>query len=125
MVIFNRQRKGREAEKQACCYLESQGLVLLRQNYQCYHGEIDLIMRDQAHIVFVEVRSRSRIDYGNAADSVNRQKRNKLIRTAKFFLQKEKCLYKVHSRFDIVAIHLRQGHLSLDWIKHAFTADEA
>lgn len=125
MAIFNRQTKGKKAEALACCYLELQGLQVLKQNYFCHHGEIDLIMRDQAHIVFVEVRSRSRIDYGTAAESVNRQKRHKLMRSAKYFLQKERCLYKVHSRFDIVAIHLGQAHLSLDWIKNAFSDDDA
>jgi putative endonuclease len=124
MVSFNRQQIGQLAEQQACDYLQSQGLRLLQQNYRCYCGEIDLIMQEQNNIVFIEVRSRRRIDFGSAVESITLSKRKKLIRTATHFLQMKKWLYKVDSRFDIIAIHPIDGKIQLEWLKNAFTVDD-
>ena len=49
-------QKGKTAEDQACDYLQRKGLRLIEKNYTCRLGEIDLIMEDKHHIVFVEVR---------------------------------------------------------------------
>ena len=88
-------------------------------NYFCKIGEIDLIMQDSEDIFFVEVRSRSSIKYGSAADSVTKTKQKKIIATATYFFQQKNWLHKTHSRFDIVGIQNTQ----FDWIKNAFTAD--
>lgn len=123
MTIYKQQDIGRCAEREACDYLQAQGLRLVEQNYTCYHGEIDLIMQDQEDIVFVEVRRRGRVDYGNAIESITKTKMNKLIKTAKHFLQAKKWLDKVSSRFDVIAIHPIQGKMQLEWIKNAFWVD--
>ena len=49
---------GADAEKLAQDYLQQQGLKLLAKNFRTPRGEIDLIMRDNTHLVFVEVRFR-------------------------------------------------------------------
>jgi putative endonuclease len=118
------QQIGKEAENKACHFLQKKGLQLLTQNYRCYHGEIDLIMMDKDDIVFVEVRKRKRIDYGNAFETVNHSKRKKIIKTAMHFLQKKKWMYKVNSRFDIIAIHPVQNIMQIEWIKNAFLFEE-
>jgi putative endonuclease len=60
---------GRAAESLALGHLERAGLQLLTRNYRCHGGEIDLVLLepDAAVLVLVEVRSRSRRDYGSAA----------------------------------------------------------
>lgn len=116
-------KNGKQAERQACEYLQANGLYLLQKNYYCYHGEIDLIMQDQDDIVFIEVRSRGRIDYGNALESITKTKINKLIKTASHFLQKRKWLDKVNSRFDVIVIHPLEAKMQLEWIKNAFTVE--
>lgn len=123
MALSPKQALGQTAEQQACDFLVAQGLRLVMKNYRCYHGEIDLIMQDKADFVFVEVRSRRRTDYGNAVESINKPKQRRLMRAALHFLQMKKCLYKVTSRFDIIAIHPIAGKMQLEWIKHAFSAD--
>jgi putative endonuclease len=124
MEIINRQQIGNEAEEKAREFLEAKGFQVIEKNYKCYVGEIDLIMQDQEDIVFVEVRSRKHIQYGNALESVDRQKIHKLVRAATHFLQTKKWLYKRNSRFDIIAIRLAQGKMQLDWVKNAFTVDK-
>jgi putative endonuclease len=77
-------------------------------------------MRDGNDIVFIEVRSRSRTDYGSASETINKSKQRKIIKTAIHFLQNNQWLYKVNSRFDIIALQLIANKWQLDWIKNAF-----
>lgn len=123
MVACNRQQLGQQAEQAACRFLESKGMRLLLQNYHCRFGEIDLIMQDQDDIVFVEVRSRSRVDYGSAGESITNSKIKKLGKTAVHFLQKKNWLYKFASRFDVIAIHTMDNDMQIEWIKNAFSVE--
>jgi putative endonuclease len=111
---------GKRAEEAACAFLETQGLQLIESNYRTRHGEIDLIMRDQDDIVFIEVRSRARIDYGTALESITTNKIKKIVKAATHFLQVRRCLYKVTSRFDFIIIQPNAGKMQLEWIKNAF-----
>ena len=61
-------------ERDAERFLLSQGLVLLARNFLTRSGEIDLVMRDQDLIVFVEVRFRNASRFGAAIHSINRRK---------------------------------------------------
>lgn len=85
---FN-QTEGRTAETLACDFLQKQGLKLIQKNFNCPCGEIDLIMQDKEAVVFVEVRLRRHSHLGTAIETVNRQKQQKLIKTALLYLQKK------------------------------------
>ncbi len=115
------QTTGNRAEDEALAFLTQKGMRLIQRNFNCYVGEIDLIMRDTTHIVFVEVRFRSRSCYGSAADSITPGKMKKIIRAATMYLQMKKWLYKVNSRFDVVAIDLTEKGKQITWLKNAFT----
>lgn len=115
------QDTGSLAEQLACQFLQKKGLGLLQKNYRCFHGEIDLIMRDQDIIVFVEVRSRSGSDFGNALESINYPKIKKVIKAATHYLQRKNWLDNIQSRFDVVAIQSNIGKIiQFEWIKNAF-----
>mgnify|MGYP001814174918 CR=1 FL=1 len=114
---MNRKRIGHHAESLACGYLKRRGLRLLSRNFRCRRGEIDLIMQDGAQLVFVEVRYRSRGDFGSALESVTPGKQRKLITTAQHYLQRSG--KTPACRFDVVGMGPdRQMH----WIKNAFDA---
>lgn len=111
----NRQLKGDSAEQRACEYLQSQGLELITQNFNCRMGEIDLIMTHKNSLVFVEVRYRQNKTFGGAAASITKSKQRKIIRTALFYQQKytpKSCM-----RFDVIAI---EGDNQLQWFPSAF-----
>ncbi len=114
---------GKGAEKHACEFLQKHGLALLFQNYRCKLGEIDLIMRDQQEVVFVEVRMRNSNEYGDAIDSIDYYKQQKLIKAANFFLLQQRWLDKVNCRFDVIGISYAQTKPNLEWIKDAFSVD--
>ena len=81
-------------------------------------GELDLIMRDDDHLVFVEVRYRSHAAWGGAAASVDARKQARLIRAAEQFLQQHPALARLACRFDVVAL---DGEQPPDWLQGAFT----
>lgn len=94
----------------------------MQRNFRCTYGEIDLIMQDQEHLTFVEVRYRQSAAYGSGAETVTWQKQQKLIRTAFYYLQtKKKSVDDTFCRFDVVDISPHpQRRWQINWIKDAF-----
>ena len=119
MPKTSQQRSGKHYEDLACRYLRKQGLKLLDRNYHCRRGEIDLIMRDQDSLIFIEVRYRRHAHYGSASESVNWHKQQRLIAAAEHYL-----LLKFKSppaaRFDVIAISGETENIELEWIRNAF-----
>jgi putative endonuclease len=109
MPLTTRQIQGNAGEDEALAHLQRHGLVLVERNFRCKGGEIDLIMRDGAGLVFVEVRQRL---FGGAVASVTPAKQRRLIHAAQFYLLRIKPLPPC--RFDLVAIDA--GKLS--WLKN-------
>jgi len=102
MPSTEQQRLGKLGEDLALAHLSAHGLVLVERNFLCKMGEIDLIMRHHAHLVFVEVRRRASRSFGGAAASITPAKQQRLIRTAQYYLLR---LPKPPPcRFDVVAI---------------------
>ena len=107
---------GVDAEAMAAAFLESRGLTIVARNYRCRMGEIDLVARDGAITVFVEVRKRASSAYGGAAASITSAKRLKLTRTARHYLSRLTTLPQC--RFDAVLI---QGEPPrIEWVRNAF-----
>ena len=79
---------GMRAEAIAADYLASRGLVIVERNFRTRLGELDLIARDGDTLVFVEVRLRTRADYGGAAASVTPAKRERMIAASLAYLSK-------------------------------------
>ncbi len=114
---------GQHAEALAHDYLVHQGLALLTRNYRSPYGEIDLIMRHGGSVVYVEVRYRQTVRYGDGADSVDRRKQGRLIATAQHYLQRHPAAARHAQRFDVVAVAPGiHGH-DIRWITDAFHAD--
>jgi len=115
-----KQLLGKAAEDAACDYLQSQGLHLVKRNFLCKLGEIDLIMKEGQTLIFIEVRFRKNANFGGAAASVTLNKQQKLQRAAQVYLQGLKQLPAC--RFDVIAMTLDPNlNLSCEnWIKNAF-----
>lgn len=108
--------KGSEAEDQARRYLNALGIAFVSRNYRCRCGEIDLIMRDDDTLVFVEVRYRKSAAFGSALESITQAKIRKLRLAAKTYLLEHRLNENQACRFDVMAI---DGG-DIDWIKNAF-----
>ena len=112
--------RGQAAEALAAQYLERHGLRIIRRNFRIRGGEIDLICQDGRSIVFVEVRFRSRSDFGGAAASITAAKRRRLVLAARYFLAGRP---DTDSRFDCVLLD-RLDESCIEWLRHAFAADD-
>lgn len=113
---------GHKAEKIAFRYLTDQGLKLIKRNYSCRHGEIDLIMRLQESLIFVEVRYRQSTKFGLPQETVGKTKQRRIAKTAEYFLIDKKMSDQCPCRFDIVAIHGTIPNHKINWITDAFYA---
>lgn len=115
------QSKGFIAEQQAQAYLSSQGLTWVESNYRTRLGEIDLIMREGDVLVFVEVRQRASAAFGGAMASVTQSKKQKVMRTASYYLSVNNLHDKQAVRFDVVSLDGTPPTMA--WIKNAFGMD--
>jgi putative endonuclease len=113
---------GARYETLALAHLEKAGLALFARNYRCRYGEIDLVMRDDDTVVFVEVRYRRSRGFGGGIDSVDAGKRAKLVRAAGAFLADHPQLAACACRFDVLAIGDAPDAPQLDWRRNAFEA---
>ena len=116
-------RKGLHYEAQAKSYLCGQGLSLIEQNYHCRFGEIDLIMRDQDTVCFVEVKYRKNLSFGGAMNAISYQKQQKIIKTAQIFISENRKLARQAIRFDALMLQQIGDDISINWIQNAFYAE--
>jgi len=110
------------SETLALTFLRRQGMKLLVRNYHCRAGEIDLIVRNDATIVFVEVRFRKNVRYGSPIESVTAAKQARIVHCARHYLMRNPQLACCNYRFDIVGIR-QHGNTSgnqIEWLQNAF-----
>jgi putative endonuclease len=117
-------RKGLRFEDQARKYLQAHGLLLLQSNYHCRFGEIDLVMRDDKTLCFIEVKFRKSLFFGGAAEAIPHSKQRKIIKTALFYISAHKHLANQAIRFDALLIQRQtDGSDQINWIQNAFYAE--
>lgn len=115
------QEKGHLGEEKALAYLNNLGFKLVTKNFRCRLGEIDLIMRDKEYLVFIEVRSRSSHAFGGGIASINSAKKQKILKTAAYYLMTHKAQNEMPLRFDVISIDGKFA--SITWLKDAFGID--
>lgn len=112
-------QRGDLAEQRAAAFLQSHGLQIIERNYRIRGGELDLIARDKDTLVFIEVRLRSRQDFGGAAASITSSKQARLIRAAEHYLLRFTSLPPC--RFDAVLLNDPENG-PIEWLRDAFRA---
>jgi len=110
---------GAQGEDMAAAALKKQGYKILERNYRTPLGEIDLIARHQGFLVFLEVKTRRSLHFGEPQEAVSPAKQARLKRLADYYL-KQKRLGEVPVRFDVVAITMREASPQVEIIQNAF-----
>lgn len=118
-------RKGLHYESMAKSYLEQKGLTLLKQNYHCRFGEIDLIMLQQNILCFIEVKYRKSMKYGGAISSIPPQKQKKIVKAAQCYIAENKRFSQHPMRFDALLVQQQDNRRDtcVNWIQNAFYAE--
>ena len=117
-----RRARGDVAEAAALAMLQDHGLQLLARNASSRGGELDLVMRDGATVVFVEVRYRATRRFGGGAASVDAGKRRRLVHAARAFLAGHPQMADAPCRFDVVDADGDPHAPTLTWLRAAFDA---
>lgn len=116
---IDRAVSGRRAEAIAASHLERHGLAIVARNFRCRLGELDLIARDGDTLVFIEVRLRSRGDYGGAAASITAAKRARMIKAAQLYLARMPSAPPC--RFDAVLLSALDPP-QVEWLRNVIEA---
>lgn len=111
---------GRLGEALAEKHLEGLGYVIIARNHRSQRGEVDLIGRDGACWVFVEVKTRRSLRCGSGAEAVTPRKQDRLIRLGQAYLAMQGRQADPY-RFDVVEVHVKgDGTTVLKHLKGAF-----
>ena len=111
------QSRGRAGEALAAAYLELIGCRPVARNVRFGGVEVDLIVQDGPTRVLVEVRLRTRADFGGAAATVDRRKQQRLARAAHAVGQQGVPLVRV----DVVAVDVSHDGATLTHYRNAVT----
>ena len=114
------QTLGTIGEELAFHFLAQKGYKILLRNYESSLGEIDLIAKEKGALVFIEVKTRRTDAMGLPAESVTRDKRHQIIKSAKYYI-KRYGIHNVPCRFDVVSILMPDGREpNIEIIENAF-----
>ena len=109
---------GHRGEQLAQSFLKDKGFRILHVNWRHRKLEIDIIAMDGEILVFVEVKTRQTIIFGEPEDAVDYKKRRSLIHAANAFVLK----YGIENdaRFDIVSIIIDKNSTVINHFPDAF-----
>ena len=116
---------GARGEKLAARHLRRCGYKVLYRNFRGRHGgEIDLVCRDRDVLVFVEVKTRTREDFGRPLEAVHRDQQRRISLGALAWLRllgNPDILF----RFDIVEVVIANDSVPrIELVRNAFQLPE-
>lgn len=114
---------GTKGEDMVCRFLMKNGYDILKRNYGCRFGEIDIIAEGKDYIIFVEVKTRKADSLVPIENAVDIKKQKRLILTAEEFLSKYET--DLQPRFDVALVTVNEkaksgSGYSLRYIPNAF-----
>jgi len=102
---MDRQKVGKLGEEAAWKFLKRRGYRIRETGFRCRHGEIDIVAQKNDYLVFVEVRTKTNLDFGTPEESITQAKKEKLIASALTYTSTHENLAPLW-RIDVVAIEL-------------------
>ncbi len=117
--MAKKQKIGFWGQKIAENYLIDNGYLIIDQNYRTPYGELDLIIRKNGEIVFVEVKTRTSNSFGYPEISITSKKKSHLIHSAEAYMQAQEEIID-NWRIDVVAIQGKPGenNIKIEWFEN-------
>lgn len=109
---------GRIGENIIADYITKLGYKVVERNFECNQGEIDIVAKDKEELVFIEVKTRTDISYGEASEAVTDTKKRHLINSIKYYIYKQK-LENQPIRIDVAEVYIKCGKVKINYIKQA------
>lgn len=104
---------GNYGEDLATKFLIEKGYKIEKRNFRCKFGEVDLIIKRDNILAFVEVKTRFSSDFGRGFDSINFIKRKKIINVSSYYLTITKST-DFFIRFDSIEINFLNNNLNYE-----------
>ncbi len=111
-------KKGKEGEDMAARFLIEKGFEIMERNYRYKRSEIDLIVKKNNWLIFVEVKLRSSDLYGYPEDFVDYKKVRNIMDGAEQYTFENN--WQGNVRYDIVSIRLLKNKTEIIQIEDAF-----
>jgi len=102
-------------EEMAKEYLEDKGYQIIEQNYRTKYSEIDIVVKKDNILIFVEVRTKKSGDFVSPEESINQKKLKKLYWNAEAYVSAKK--WQGQYRVDAVCIILDHNNM-IESIEH-------
>ena len=117
---MNRKELAKFGEDLATRFLKHNDYKIIERNYHSIYGEIDIICKKDNQLIFVEVKARKSLKFGEALEAITEKKRGKIIKTAYHFITKHQLDLSI--RFDIITIQYisKEKGYKFEHIKNAF-----
>jgi len=108
---------GKSAEKHAEKYLISHGFAIVAKNYRYQRAEIDIIAQKESLLLFIEVKARTRLDFGYPENFVSQQQSELIKKAAENYLFQHK--WDGSIRFDIISILKQREKMKITYFEDA------
>ena len=121
---MDRQQVGKLGEKAAQKFVKKRGYRIRETGFRCRHGEIDIIAQQKDCLVFVEVRTKSNLEFGTPEESITQAKKERLIASALTYTNTHQDIPSLW-RIDVIAIELDDKGKTkrIDHIENAIEQD--
>jgi len=110
---------GSAGEMIARSYMMDLGFEIVETNYRYGKGEIDIIARDGEVLVFCEVKTRERDQFGPPEYALTPRKQQQIRKIASGYLYEHEIAEQA-CRFDVIAIRMVHGKPEINYIRNAF-----
>ncbi len=107
-MFLSKKELGDKGEELAVELLTEKGYEILERNYRYGHGEIDIVAKDPSdgYTVFVEVKARQNLEYGEPEYAITKNKQKQIKKIAELYLF-DKEIMELECRFDVVTVLLQ------------------
>lgn len=116
---MNTKKLGDRGEHLAAEFLGNAGFRILERNYRFGRAEIDIVAEEAGELVFVEVKARDSLRFGEPEESVGGVKEQRLRRAAEGYCIQRGMIDHFY-RFDIVAIRFEKGIVVVKHLRNVF-----
>lgn len=107
--MTDKKNLGNAGENLAEEMLKAKGYFIIKRNFSCPYGEVDIIAVKNKVISFIEVKTRTSSRYGSPAEAVDLKKQRHIKNAAQYFLARYKREYEA---VDFQVIEILANHIT-------------
>lgn len=116
--MYKSHELGKLGEDIVANYVTRLGYKVIERNFECKQGEIDIIALDNKALVFIEVKTRTDMSYGEACEAVTKFKLRHMINSIKYYIYKRN-LQDEFIRIDVIEVYIKREKIKINHIKNA------